>query len=815
VQVNTCPCAVVPQASFTAPSYGLYTVTVEFPGTCFEDYCPVSVLVTDADDCKVTLDFLSGIDDPCNELTADVVGSGLSFSAAVSGGSGAYNYSWSFNPNFFTPLGPINGPNLLLEKAFEPAGPNPPAQTITLMVTDSNDCVTFASRVVTFCAPTALDTGQINPIPCFQQGYISLFAQPCLKSGPFVDWGTFQVVKVLNAQGQEVINKIRLVPITGNSNNFIIIYDTDDLDLLAFGGEFMVYWRVADTAGVWSNNAILNVTVLPCREAGKPSPGTNDCTCNYRTTCTEQEDSRGISFEFDLTNCFKKCDCLDPDKEVNIESFRIVSGPFIAGAYVIFDPATLKLRYSAPAGSEGVDLIEYVICSESGNCSGISTATIYLNCIDIPELVDDVACTNCGLPVTINVLNNDSGENLDPSSLTIITPPSFGLVYIDGNYNVVYTPFTSFSGVDTFTYTVTNYGGQGGFPEPATVTINVSCAGEGEEITICEPSPFPVATVDSMLTCTNDINKALYNIVLGSFIDYANTPQALDNGDILRIESSGLGLSVELIVGQNPLLGAGYQNDVGGNWAALISYMTATTMTPSALLAGNYIIQFDKKAWADTNGYHNIYDLTTGNITQNQALQFDIDVYCVDVSTGQQSAQVTTVIKKVKLNAFEDNAKSGFARKGGGAWSSADGAQPTLGCTGNCVASPVESWYSQIQGGCGVPKLTLPPSVMTSYKKSGESQVNLSPGVPLTLASAENDVINAINSFGPWSFKYVPCGSAALATYGVGGYSSTIAVSCYLEEDAQYLETFEITYENDTTNDGKTAKMTLDSVILF
>lgn len=819
VQVYTCSCAVVPTPSFTAPTLGLYTVTVEFPGNCFETACEVSVLVTDADGCKENLDFLSGIDDPCNELAVEILGTELSFTANPSGGSGVYNYVWAFNPNFFTAIGPTNGPTLLLERAVEFAGPNPPAQNVTVMVVDTNDCTATATRVVEFCAPSAISDTNLTVVPCRNQGFRVVHACQC-RRGKAVDWSTFQVTEIRDSGGNIVSGKIdvfslALNPNFSGSNALGITYDVEDFNLLNQGGEFTVYWRVASEDGIWSNTASFGVSILPCQTDESDPPKVNDCTCNYRTTCSEQNDSRGISFEFDLTNCFKRCDCNDPDREISVESFQIVSGPFVPGGYVIFDPATLMLRYSAPAGSVGVDVVEYIICSESGDCSGISTATIYLNCIALPELEDDFACTNCNLPIVINVLANDSGANIDPSSLTIIDPPQGGTAYIDGNYNIVYTPFSGFNGQDTLTYVVTNFGGQGGFPEPATVTINVSCAGEGEEVTICEPAPFLVSSIETQLGCTTDINKAPYNIILGAWSDYNGTPQALENGDIVKLKSPGIGLNVDLIIGQNPLLPAGYTNDVGGNWAALTAYMTAGTMDASSLLNGTYTIEFDKKGWADANGYHNIYDLTTGAQTQNDALQFNIDTYCVDVSTSQQSTEVSAVIKRVKLNAIEDNTKPGYSRKGSGGWSSADGAIPTEGCGANCVPAPVQSWYSQVQSSCGSPKPTLPPSAMTSYKLSGASQVNLSPGVPITIGSAENDVRNALNSFTSLSFRYVPCNSAALATYGVGGYSSTILASCYLEEDAEHLEYFEITYENETVNDGKTAKGTLDSVILF
>ena len=77
----------------------------------------------------------------------------------------------------------------------------------------------------------------------------------------------------------------------------------------------------------------------------------------------------------------------------------------------------------------------------------------------------------------------------------------------------------------------------------------------------------------------------------------APTQTPLQNGDKIHVNiltDCGQTVDVDLIVGQNIKLAAGYTNDVGGKWASLVvpSITTATpTMTAGSLLSGTF--QFD------------------------------------------------------------------------------------------------------------------------------------------------------------------------------------------------------------------------------
>jgi len=87
--------------------------------------------------------------------------------------------------------------------------------------------------------------------------------------------------------------------------------------------------------------------------------------------------------------------------------------------------------------------------------------------------VDDAASTDQGMPITINVLANDSDPDGDPLTVTSVTQASHGTVVNNGNGTVKYTPNPIFSGMDTFTYTISD--GHGGM-DTATVTVTIQGA---------------------------------------------------------------------------------------------------------------------------------------------------------------------------------------------------------------------------------------------------------------------------------------------------------------------------------------------------
>ncbi|MFW9835408.1 MAG: NosD domain-containing protein, partial [Candidatus Thorarchaeota archaeon] len=89
---------------------------------------------------------------------------------------------------------------------------------------------------------------------------------------------------------------------------------------------------------------------------------------------------------------------------------------------------------------------------------------------DDPVAVDDAATTDEDVPITIDVLVNDSDIEGDALTIDSVGSPSHGTAVIDAGM-ITYTPSADFNGIDTFSYTVSD--GNGG-TDTAIVTITVT-----------------------------------------------------------------------------------------------------------------------------------------------------------------------------------------------------------------------------------------------------------------------------------------------------------------------------------------------------
>ncbi len=123
-----------------------------------------------------------------------------------------------------------------------------------------------------------------------------------------------------------------------------------------------------------------------------------------------------------------------------------------------------------------------------GRSNGFSSATLDIHVLPVADAIDDSASTHAGVPVTIDVLGNDTFSNAD-KTLSAVTQGQQGTVTISTG-KVVYTPTDpNYLGTDTFTYTVTS----GGITETATVTVTISNTPPvltGEQLTTPEDTPL-------------------------------------------------------------------------------------------------------------------------------------------------------------------------------------------------------------------------------------------------------------------------------------------------------------------------------------
>jgi len=128
----------------------------------------------------------------------------------------------------------------------------------------------------------------------------------------------------------------------------------------------------------------------------------------------------------------------------------------------------------APQAADDTDSFQYEITDINGNTD---TAWVHILVEEMTvaiEALPDFAETNGDAAVIIDVLANDSGDNLEVTQIT--GEPQYGTVVVTADGTIEYTPFDDgFSGTDSFEYEVTDANGN-----TATATVQI-------QVNACKP----------------------------------------------------------------------------------------------------------------------------------------------------------------------------------------------------------------------------------------------------------------------------------------------------------------------------------------
>ena len=114
---------------------------------------------------------------------------------------------------------------------------------------------------------------------------------------------------------------------------------------------------------------------------------------------------------------------------------------------------------------------------------------------DPPIALADNATTNEDVAVVINVLANDSDPNGDALSLESLGQPANGIVTINVDQSVTYTPSLDFNGSDSFTYVVGDTGGESstGTVSVTVLAVNDSPVAQSQTASTIIDTPVPIA----------------------------------------------------------------------------------------------------------------------------------------------------------------------------------------------------------------------------------------------------------------------------------------------------------------------------------
>ncbi|MEE4376480.1 MAG: Ig-like domain-containing protein [Candidatus Competibacteraceae bacterium] len=161
----------------------------------------------------------------------------------------------------------------------------------------------------------------------------------------------------------------------------------------------------------------------------------------------------------------------------------------ISGSTIVYTPATNFV---------GNDSFGYTI--SDGVSSESATVNVTVDPPPSPVAVDDTATTPSQTPVTIAVLNNDTGTGITVSA---VGTPANGAAVLNNDGTVTYTPAASFAGDDSFTYTITDAFGQSA---SATVTVTVLPPGLNA---VDDSATTPVQTPVTIAVLANDTGTGL------------------------------------------------------------------------------------------------------------------------------------------------------------------------------------------------------------------------------------------------------------------------------------------------------------------
>ncbi|HEQ1859083.1 TPA: tandem-95 repeat protein [Providencia alcalifaciens] len=253
-------------------------------------------------------------------------------------------------------------------------------------------------------------------------------------------------------------------------------------------GQDTITYLVKDKNGNVSNKATVTIDITEPPVANKDEADTRHNT----------------PVEIDIT-----ANDTDLDGDLDKNSV-VITQPGTKGTVTVGEDG--KLIYTPNKGEHGTDTITYTIKDKNGNVSEEATVTIN---IDAPPVANnDEAATKESMPVTIDVLENDTDldKDIDPSTLVIKTNGSKGTATIvDGK--LVYTPNAGEVGTDTITYQVFDKSGNVSNEAVVTIVIDAAPVANNDAVATKESVPVTIDVLANDTDLDNDIDPNTLAII--------------------------------------------------------------------------------------------------------------------------------------------------------------------------------------------------------------------------------------------------------------------------------------------------------------
>ncbi len=220
-----------------------------------------------------------------------------------------------------------------------------------------------------------------------------------------------------------------------------------------FNGTDIVTYEISDGQG-GTSTATVTITVAPVNDAPTADP-----------PLVSQSNLDSDTISIDVSPNFAD---LDGDT-LSFSATGLPSGLAIDANTGIIS-GTIAPNASQPAGG----IYSVTVTASDGNGGTVSSTFTWSVTNPPPVAANDVANTSEDAPVIIAVLANDNDPDADPLNVTSAAA-NHGIVVINPDGTITYTPDANFNGTDTIVYTISD---ENGGVSTATVTVTVAAVND-------------------------------------------------------------------------------------------------------------------------------------------------------------------------------------------------------------------------------------------------------------------------------------------------------------------------------------------------
>ncbi len=226
----------------------------------------------------------------------------------------------------------------------------------------------------------------------------------------------------------------------------------------------------------------------------------------------------------------------DSDSDGTLDPATVTIETSPQNGNVTINSGSGQANYTPNTNFFGTDAFSYTVRDDDGDLSNTADVSITVQSVnDAPSAADDATQVSPGVAAVIAVTENDADVDgsIDPTTVTVVDLPSAGSTSVNPFSGLVtYTPGSSFSGTDTFTYTVDDNLG---------LTSNLAIVSLSEENTGGGSTTFTFeATEDNQVKLTEPNNnygaKGSMKIEAGKFESYLKFDVAGLNGAVTSVK---------------------------------------------------------------------------------------------------------------------------------------------------------------------------------------------------------------------------------------------------------------------------------------